>query len=92
MNGSMTVDELLEAVAGVLIRCFFLGMAVMLFTFFVSLFGKELAYSVHSKMYDITAHEFELLLYFGLAFLKTMVFVLFLLPYIGIRMVLKKRG
>ena len=88
----MTVDELLEAVAGVLIRCFFLGIAVMLFWLLFALFGKELAYSVHSKMFDITAHEFELMIYFGMAFFKMLIFILFLFPYISIRMVLKKRA
>ncbi len=90
MSSSREFFEALNSVAGVLIRCFFLGAALMLFWFVFYLIGGDFAYGIHSTWFDLSRHEFALVNYYGMAYLKINLFLLFLLPYVGIKMVLRK--
>ncbi|NOY22861.1 MAG: hypothetical protein GXO70_05050 [Acidobacteria bacterium] len=85
-NGSATLDYLAE----ILIRCFWYSvvlLAVSLLTFMVA---GDAAFQAHSMMFGISKHEFVLMYYYGTAFLKIIIFIFFLIPWIAIRVVLKK--
>jgi hypothetical protein len=76
--------------AKVLLRCFLLGLALLLLWFvMVWLFG-DFVYRVHSYFFDITWGQFETIHYAGMMALKLVIFTFFLLPYIAIRLVLRK--
>ena len=91
MNAEAGLDEKLDVVAGVLIRCFFMGMVCMTIWFVAFVTVADWAYALHSKFFPITREQFNLVHYTGVLVLKVAVFGLFLLPYIGIKRVQKKR-
>jgi hypothetical protein len=91
---NMTKDELnnmLDAVAGVCLRCFALAVCLMLFSFVFYLVAADCAYSIHSRWFEITRPNFELMYYCWMAFMKIVSFLFFLIPYIAIKLMLRKK-
>ena len=91
MKNANTVDEGLDIVGQILIRCTVIGVAVLLIWWgALELFG-DLAYGVHSKVAPMTRSQFEIIHYIGMLMTKAGVSLLFFFPYIAIRLVVKKR-
>ena len=89
----MTKDEqnnLLDAVAGILLRCFVLSFCLLMPWFIFFLVGKDCAYSIHSKWFEISRFDFNLMLYQSMALFKMAIFLFFLLPFISIKLILRK--
>jgi hypothetical protein len=84
-------NDILESVAKVLIRSFLLGAALLALWWCIFLVGGDRMYELHSRWFDLTRHEFDVINYCGMAFVKIGIFVLFLIPYVSIRMVLRGR-
>ena len=90
----MTKDEqnnLLDAVAGVCLRCFVLAVCLLLFWFVFLLLAGDWAYSIHSRWFDISKRDFDLTFYCGMAFFKIASFLFFLLPFVSIKLMLRKK-
>jgi hypothetical protein len=90
----MTKDEqnnLLDAVAGVCLWCFVLSMCLLLLWFVFYLGAGNWVYSVHSRFFDITRHEFEVVGYCGAGLVKIAAFLFFLFPYVAIKLILRKK-
>jgi hypothetical protein len=89
----MNKDEqimLLESMAGIFIRCFFLTIALLfLWVVFFFLLG-DWAYYLHSRWFELSSQAYDLLFYYGMALIKTCAFIFFLFPYIAIKLVLRK--
>jgi hypothetical protein len=69
MNELGDLKNRLEITARILLRCFILNFALILFWFFFFLIGNgQWGYEIHSKIFDITRHEFVLINYCGMAF------------------------
>ena len=81
----------LDAVAGVFLRCFVLAFCLLLFSFVFYLLAADWAYSIHSRWFEITRHDFDLMYYYVMAFTKIVSFLLFLIPYISIKLILRKK-
>ena len=81
----------LEIVSCILIRCFAIGVAFVTLWFIFFLLGGDLGYTIHAKWFQISRHEYDMLNYYGMAFVKGCNFLFFLFPYIAIRMVLRRR-
>ena len=92
MGSSGNVSETLKVAAQVLVRSFFVGTAVLLFWWLMLLLAGDLVYRVHSSFFSMSREQFDLIHYGGILMTKTAIFVLFLCPYVGIRLVVKKRG
>ena len=90
MNNSYDEFFLDQFLSKILIRCFLYAFILLLFWFFLFLIGDDWAFSIHSGIIGISKHEFDLMNYFGMAFLKISAIIFFLFPYISIRMVLNK--
>ena len=91
MSNTNTVDEVLEVVAQIMIRCTVMGVVVLLIWWgALELFG-DLAYSVHSRVAPLSRQQFDIIHYAGILMTKSAVSLLFFLPYIAIRLVIKKR-
>jgi hypothetical protein len=84
-------DILLERLAAVLIRCFFLSLLLLCCWFLFYLTGGTLGRALHSQWFGLSKHDFDLLNYFGVAFAKICAILFFLFPYISIRWVLRNR-
>ena len=85
------VDALLERLAGILIRSFFLAIVLLLFWFFLYVLGGGgWSYSLNSPWSTLTRHDFDMLNYCAMAFVKMCAILFFLIPYLAIRLVLRK--
>jgi len=89
MNDEMTVSNLLEATAKVLIRCVIIQAVIMVVWVILFFLLGDFVYKFHAGLSGISQQNFVLLNYYGLIFWKCIV-MLFLIPYISIRMVLNK--
>ena len=86
-----TVDEVLEVTSQVLIRCTVMGVIVLLIWWgALELFG-DLAYGVHSRIAPMTRQQFDIIHYVGILTTKAGVSLLFLFPFLAIRLVIRKR-
>lgn len=90
MSESNNVNELFGTLAKILLRCFVLGYVLLLIWFVVSLVATGMIYGI-GKLYGLTPHEVDLVNYCGMAVVKSIVLLFFLIPYIAIRLVLRKR-
>ncbi len=82
-------DVFLDALAKVLIRSFLIGAALLAWWFFFFLAGGEWAYRIHSRWFEITPRDFDLMNYYGMALLKISILTFFLIPYLSIRLILR---
>ncbi len=93
MSNSNNTYETLDVIGQVLIRCFIMGIVVLFFWAGAVLFAGDLVYSVHSKLLNLSVsrQQFDVIHYGGMTLTKLVIFVLFLFPYIGIRLVLGRQ-
>ena len=90
----MTNDELnnlLEAVAGILIRCLLLSVLVLWIWFFFAIAAGDWAYGIHARWFRIDRSSFDVIWYCWMGVVKMIAFMFFLFPYVSIKLVLKKR-
>ena len=78
-----------ERLAAILIRCFFMTIALLFVWFAVFAAAGEFVYDVHSLWFDLEWYDLNLIFYVGMAVLKITALVFFLFPYIAIRLVLR---
>jgi hypothetical protein len=82
--------DFFDTLAKVLLRCWIISFALGLFPFVVFTLTGEIIDEIHGKMFGLSAHELDLIIYCGLGLFKLFVFIFYLFPWIAIRMVLKK--
>ena len=90
----MNADEMsnvLDVVAEILLRCFLFALALLIIWFMSYVVGGDWIYSIHSKWFAVSKHEFALVNYYGMALVKLCAVVFFLLPYGAIKLVLHKK-
>jgi len=86
------VDEVLEVIAQVLLRCTIMAAVVLLFWWgSLALLG-DIAYRTHSRFVPVSREQFNAIHYAGLLTTKAAMGMFFLIPYVAIRLVLKKRA
>ncbi len=78
----------LHAVARVLMWCVLLSGAILLLWFCMLAFAGEWVYRMHSQFIPLSREHFAFVHYGGLALFKGAMLVLFLVPYVAIRIVL----
>ena len=90
----MNAEEMsnrLDVVAEIFLRCFLFSLALLIVWFMSYVVGGDWIYSIHSKWFDLSKHEFALMNYYGMALVKLCAIVLFLLPYSAIKLMLRKK-
>jgi hypothetical protein len=87
-----TTQFTLETTANILIRCALIGWGILIFWIIMILAGGGWIFDFHHQFFDITRHEFDVIMYCGMGLLKLFVFFCFLMPYIAIRMVLGRES
>ncbi|MDP8246452.1 MAG: hypothetical protein P9L94_20390 [Candidatus Hinthialibacter antarcticus] len=91
---SVTEDSkaALQLTASVLFWCTVIGFGILLIWFGFILIGfMDFAYSIHSQFGSFSRQQFDIMMYMGLMFWKMAVMLFFLLPYISIKIVLRKQ-
>jgi hypothetical protein len=89
MAPSTDLEDILTVLAKILLRCFVLGFVFLTFWFALYMAAANFMYSVHGSMFNLTPHDIDIMNYYGMAYFKLTVFVLFLIPYIAVRLVLR---
>ena len=87
---SEQTTDWLKAVAKILLRCWIFGFVLLAIWFGVALLMGETIHQLHGPMFGITSHELDILFYSGMGILKLFVFIFFFIPWLSIRLVLKK--
>lgn len=83
---------LLESLAAILIRSFLLAVALLLLWFFLYVLGGGAwSYSMNTPWSTLSRHDFDLLNYSAMAFVKMCAILFFLFPYLSIRLVLREK-
>jgi len=77
-----------QYLARVLLKCIILGCGLLLLWFIIVLVGGNAAFALHSMIFDITRHDFDLLQYWGMGLTKIFILVFFVIPFIAIRLTL----
>ncbi|HIF34976.1 MAG TPA: hypothetical protein EYQ75_25635 [Planctomycetaceae bacterium] len=90
MSESAKTTEILETLAKVLIRCTGFGALLLLITSGAWLFLRPSIYAVHGSMFGLSNHEIDITIYAWIGFLKLLVGVLFLFPWLSIKLVLRQ--
>jgi len=84
--------DFFETLAKVLLRCWIFGFALLLFAFVAILLAGGIIDDIHGRMFGLSPHEVDLIFYCWLGALKLLVLVLFFMPWLAIRWVLRKSG
>ncbi len=92
MPASKETNDLLEAIAKILLRCFVLGYCFLILWFAAYLLAGDLIYRLNGSLFGVSQHEINLMHFFGIALVKVSLFVFFLFPYVAIRLVLRSRA
>jgi len=84
------LNHLLDRLSGILIRCFFLSFALLIVWFVFYVLAGDMGYNTHAQWFELSRHDYALVNYYGMAFVKISATLFFLFPYIAIRLVLRK--
>ncbi len=85
-------DETLETVSQILLRCSIIGFILLLYWWGWLEFGRDLAYSMHNRIApSISREQFDMIHYIGMILTKLWVVLLFLIPYLATRLVIRRR-
>ena len=87
---SETTREFFDTLAKVLLRCWIIGFALGLFSFVVFMLTGEIIDEIHGRMFGLSPHELDLIIYCGMGLLKLCLLVFFLIPWLAIKLVLRK--
>lgn len=79
----------LDAVAGILLRCFVITVGAMLFTWLVVFVLGDVIYSIYSQLMEITRKEFDLFFLYTMTFLKALNILFFGIPFVAIKWYLR---
>ena len=82
--------DFFDTLAKVLLRCWIISFALGLFSFVVFLLTGEMIDEIHGKMFGLSSHDLDLIIYCWMGLFKLFVFIFFLIPWLAIRLVLRK--
>ncbi|MGE0609668.1 MAG: DUF6868 family protein [Pirellulales bacterium] len=78
----------LNLIAKVLLRCWLLGMLLLLVWFGMNFLAGGLIHQLHGKLFGLSPHELDLIIYVAMIAAKLIVLLFFLLPWAAIRLVI----
>ena len=87
---SDSTKELLETTKDVLLRCWIFGFVLLIISLGATLLTGNLIHDLHGSMFGLTKHELDLIFYCLMGILKLMVIACFFIPWLSIKLVLKK--
>ena len=87
---SDSTRELLETTKDVLLRCWIFGFVLLIISLGATLLTGNLIHDLHGSMFGLTNHELDLIFYCLMGILKLIVIACFFIPWLSIKLVLKK--
>ena len=88
---SESTREFFDTLARVLLRCWVFGFILLLFWWGAITLAGDLTLGVHGDMFGVARPQLNVIHYCGILLTKLVVGVFFFIPWVSIRMVLKKR-
>jgi hypothetical protein len=85
-----STKDILDTLAKVLLRCWLISFALLLFSFVVFMLTGDMIDRIHGKMFGLTPHELDLIIYCWMGLFKLFVLISFLIPWMAIKLVLRK--
>ena len=79
-----------DMLAKVLLRCWIFGSVLLVIWLGAAWLLSDIIHKLHGPMFGITSHEFDVIFYCIIGILKLFVSVFFFIPWLSIRLVLKK--
>ena len=76
--------------ASILLRCWLWGFVVLFIWLGAILLMRDVIHQAHGPLFGLSNHELDVIFYCGLGLWKILVLVCFFLPWLSIRMVLRK--
>jgi hypothetical protein len=86
-NGGFTTRELATLLGG----AFLFNYGILILWFIVYMAAPEWLFTMNSRWFPISRHEFDLVNYFGIAFFKLVSIAFFLSPYLAIKVWLRRK-
>ena len=81
--------DFFDSLANILLRCWIIGFGLLLLSLVVFLLTGKIIDDIHGRLFGLSPHELDLIIYCGLGLFKLFVLIFFLLPWIAIRLVLR---
>ena len=91
MNGEKRDGITLKELATILGGTFLFNYTILILWFLLVLMSPEWLYGLSARWFPITRHEFELVNYCGIAFLKVINIAFFLCPYLTLKLMLRRK-
>ncbi|GLX84621.1 hypothetical protein tloyanaT_08730 [Thalassotalea loyana] len=76
----------MELAVKLLAWCLILNYGVLLLWFIILVLAKPFLFKMHSRWFDISYEQFNQMNYIAFALYKILVFVFFLAPYVGLKL------
>jgi uncharacterized protein DUF6868 len=83
------LENTLRVLSKILFWCFVLGFLSLLLWFVAYITAADFIFEIHGDMFNITRHDIDIMNYYGMTYAKGTIFMLFLVPYIAVRLVLR---
>jgi hypothetical protein len=83
-------NEQFEILARVLLRCGLFAYLLLLLTVAVYVLAPEVLYKLNGDLFGLSKHELQLIIYDCIVVTKLVAILLFLIPWLAIRLVLRK--
>ena len=83
MEGQLTIDHITK----ILGTCFLLAFGLLSLWFFGFMVAGDFAFRIHANWFSLDRVTFNVMNYYGMAFLKMVAILLFLFPYIALKIV-----
>ena len=91
MSEATQTDDLLEVIAKILLRCWIFGFILLFFWGGAVMLAGDLVLGVHGDLFDLTRSQLNVIHYCGMGLTKLVVGLFFFIPWVSIRLVLRKR-
>jgi len=87
---SAQITEWLEVIAKILLRCWVFGLIVLLFWWGAITLAGDPTLRIHGDMFGLSRPQLDVIYYCGLGLTKLFVGLFFFIPWVSIRLALRK--
>ncbi|MEM8672841.1 MAG: DUF6868 family protein [Cyanobacteria bacterium P01_G01_bin.67] len=83
--------EIFDAIAAILLRCFIVTFLALLFVWILIVFQRDYFYQIQRLFVNVSHQDFDLFVLYSLTLMKILNVVLFLFPFIAIKLLLRRQ-
>jgi len=91
MTDPTRANEFFVTLSKALLRCWIFGLLFVSFWFFLYILAGDFVYRLHGDWFGLSRHEMDVIFYCGMGLVKLLVIMFFFIPWLAIRLVLRKQ-